>query len=744
MKFGLALGLLAPLLIAAAPVPQLLPQPTRMTLHEGGFDLRQSTILTTPRDDAGIANASARLNELLISAKIPLQAQHRSGMPFVRFVRAPGMPAESYRLETNPAGAIIMASDNAGLFYGAVSLWQLATQTGTPGQVAGVAIADAPRFKWRGILLDSARHFQSPAYVRRMIDWMAANKLNTLHWHLVDDQAWRLEIKAYPRLTQIGAYLHPATAPGAPPLPLTGGFYTQAEIRQIVAYASARGVTIVPEIEMPGHATSAILAYPELGVGAPLSKASMSNWGVFPGIYKPSPQTFRFLETVLDETMALFPSTYIHIGGDEPVFDRWKADPGAQAQMRALGLKDEQALHGWFLARMGKYLEAHGRRMIGWDEILEGGVPQSAAIMSWRGTAGAIKAAREGHDAVLSPSPDLYFDHVQGLGPNEPPGRGGVISLKDVYAFDPAPASLAPAEREHILGVQANVWAEHIRTEARNAWMTFPRASAIAEIGWSAKASDYRGFVERLVPQLNRMRPLGLNAADSAFNVTALGDYARGGRITTRLNNQSDLPIRYTLDGSDPARGMAYTAPLNLSGPTRVRAAAMLEGRALPGALDILVTPASALTRTSRELETCTKGAVLDLEDDYPAKGPRAHFVVDILKPCWIWRDAPIGLSEIRIDVGQLPFNFEIGADRDKISFAAPRTPAGEFEVRTPDCDGAVVARLPLAPAIGNPGVTTLRGQSIAAAARADICITYTARGVDSLWAIDKITILPR
>ena len=748
MTFRLVLGALAPLLIAAAPTPRLLPQPAQMSVQEDGFTLGSTTTLAAPKGDTGAQNAAARLAELLATSGVKVRnTVSVGGMPAVRFVRTAGIAPEGYRLETGSAGATITASDDAGLFYGAVTLWQLATQTGAPGHVAGLSIADAPRFKWRGLLLDSARYFQSPAYIRRLIGWMAANKLNTLHWHLVDDQSWRIEIKAYPRLTKVAAWRRPATAPGAPPLPVTGGFYTQNEVRGIVAYAAARGVTIVPEIEMPGHATAAILAYPQLGIGAPLPPASMGHWGVFPSIYDPGEPSFRFLEAVLGEVMALFPSRYIHIGGDEPVFDRWKADPAVQAQMRTLGLKDEAALHGWFMARTAKFLETHGRRAIGWDEVLDGGVPPGTTIMSWRGTEGAIKAARAGHDAVLSPSPDLYFDHVQGLGPNEPPGRGGVIALRDVYGFDPAPASLTAGERGHIIGVQANVWSEHIRTEARNAWMTFPRASAIAEIGWSsAPRDDYRGFVARLVPQLDRMRPLGLVAADSSFNVTVLSDRGGDGRITTRLANQSNLPIRYTLDGTAPTEtARSYTAPVALVGPTRLRAAAFLDGRALPGAIDTVIDATSALIRDSRSLETCTKGAVLDLEDDWPANGPRAHFVMDILKPCWVWRDAPIGQGRaIALNVGQVPFNFEVGADRDRIAFAAPRSPAGEFEIRTGDCSGPLIATLPLAPAAANPGVTRLTALVASAPARADLCITYTAKGPDPLWGVESMAILPR
>jgi hexosaminidase len=277
------------------------------------------------------------------------------------------------------------------LLYGAVTLWQLATQGDPAHRVAGVMIDDRPRFGWRGLMLDSARHFQSPAYVRKLIDWMAVNKLNTLHWHLVDDQGWRVEIKKYPRLTQVSGWRHPASAVGAPQLPQVGGFYSQDEIRSIVAYAAQRNVTIVPEIEMPGHALAAIRAYPELGTGVPIPPGTESDWGVFPWLYNLDDKTFGFLEDVLDEVITLFPSRYVHVGGDEAVKDQWKGSATIQARMKALGIKDEAALQAAFMHRIGAHLTKRGRKLIGWDEILEGGeVPPDATITSWRGVEGAI------------------------------------------------------------------------------------------------------------------------------------------------------------------------------------------------------------------------------------------------------------------------------------------------------------------------------------------------------------------
>lgn len=727
----------------AAAVPHLLPTPASVTERGAGFSLADITLVAT---DAGARNAAARLAELMKKAGVTLQppVAHSEAIVAVRFRRIAGLPAEGYRLTTNAAGAVIEASDDSGFLHGAVTLWQLGTAD-TPGQVAGVAITDQPRFPWRGLMLDSARHPQSLTFIRQLIDAMMASKLNRLHWHLVDDQGWRLEIKRYPQLTEVSGCRAPAVAPGAPPLPRICGHYTQAEVRDLVAYAAARGVTIVPEIEMPGHALSALRADPSLGMGVPIPPGTESDWGVFPWLYNTEDRTFAFLENVLTEVLALFPSRDIHIGGDEAVKDQWKADPATQARIRALGLKDENALQGWFTARIGRFLAARGRRLIGWDEILDGGVPADAAITSWRGVDGGIRAAKAGHDAVLSPDPVLYINNRQGNGPDEPPGRGRLVTLADLLAFDPIPAGLTKEQQRHILGLQANLWTEHTRTEARAAWMLFPRALVVAESGWSSRPTRaLRPFIDELVPQLDRIEALGLTPANSLTAVEVALTPANG-KVRATLGGQSGLPIRYTTDGSVPTTtSPAYAVPLDLAPGTRLRAASFLAGRALAGALDMPVTAAAALTRTSRQMTLCSDAVALDLEDDWPGTGERAHFLLDILNPCWRWADAPIaGVRRIAVTVGQVPFNFQVGADRDKIRFRPPATPAGEMEVRRGGCDGERVAVLPLAPAATRPGTTRLEAALPAMTGAADLCFTYTARGPDPLWAIDRVELLP-
>jgi hexosaminidase len=582
---------------------------------------------------------------------------------------------EAYSLLVSPERIVVSSHSPRGLFYGAVTLWQLASISTS---IPALEIQDAPRFKWRGLLLDSARHYQSPQFIERLIDTMALHKLNVLQWHLTDDQAWRLEIKKYPKLTEVGAWRVPAGPAAAADIDpatghprLYGGFYTQEQVREIVAYAAARYITIVPEIDMPGHASAAIAAYPQLGVSGKPSVVP-ADWGVYQNLFNVEEGTFAFFEDVLGEVLTLFPSEYVHTGGDEAVKNQWHASPRVQSRMRELGVKDEHELQSYFVHRIEKYLNTHGRRLIGWDEILEGGLAPNATVMSWRGVQGAISAAAAGHDAVLSPAPTLYLDNRPVDWPR--PGRGPVVGVEDVYRFDPAPAALTEAQRTHILGVQANLWTEHVRTEDRAEYMIFPRAAAIAEVGWSPAANiDWQSFSARLPDQLQRYQSLGVGFARAP----------------------------------DPVAEQ-------------------------PG------------HRTSYELESCSKNILLSLEDDAPVRGDRAVFLVDIMNPCWIYRAADLSeIGAIAASVGQVPFNFQIGDDVQKIPLRKPQTAAGELEVRIDGCEGEKIARLPLAPAAKNYAVTPLPPVSIARRTGAhDLCFTFTQASVDPLWVLDAVQLV--
>lgn len=504
---------------APAPEPELVPAPQSVTMASGAFDVRPDTPIVVAGGDAEARWIGEYLSDLIERTRGLALPVRETGQGIVlRTVNDISLAPEGYRLRVSPSGVIIEARERAGLFYGATTLWQMLAGTGeTITAIPALRIEDAPRFAWRGLMLDSARHYQSAEFIRAFIDVMALHKLNVLHWHLTDDQAWRLEIRRYPRLTEIGAWRVPAGAARQDIDPSTGrprvygGYYTQHEVREIVAYAAARNVTIVPEIEMPGHATAPIVAYPELGVGRSAPREVPADWGVYSNLYNVDEPTFTFLENVLLEVMELFPGRYIHVGGDEAVKAQWEASPRVQARMREFGVANEHTLQSYFIQRMERLLSAHGRRLIGWDEILEGGLAPNATVMSWRGVDGAIDAARAGHDAVLAAWPTLYFDNRQSASATEPPGRGRVISVRDVYTFNPAPDTLTPEEQRHILGLQGNLWSEHIRTEPRMWRMAFPRAAAVAELAWSpANRIVWSDFERRLPAQMARYRLLGL------------------------------------------------------------------------------------------------------------------------------------------------------------------------------------------------------------------------------------------
>ncbi|MGH7128440.1 MAG: beta-N-acetylhexosaminidase, partial [Planctomycetaceae bacterium] len=444
------------------------------------------------------------------------------------------------------------------------------------------------------------------------------------------------------------------------------------------------------------------------------------------------------------EVVELFPGRYVHVGGDEAVKDQWRASESTQRRMQELGIANEIELQSYFVKRIERFLQSKGRRLIGWDEILDGGIAPQATVMSWRGLEGAVAAATQGHDTVLSPSPTVYFDHLQSTLATEPPGRGGVVSLEDVYRFDPVPPSLDAKQQEHVLGVQANVWSEHIRTPDRVTYMTFPRAAALAEVAWTAAEQiDWHDFVRRLGAQFDRYRALRMPFATSAFDLRATADGLVPGRpAAVRLSNQSGVgEIRYTTDGTAPtADSTLYTGPLELPLATNLAAVTFANGRQLSRVLQGTVGEI-ARRRYSQELEACSESIVLSLEDDAPIRGERSVFLIDIMNPCWIWPQADLSaVSGIKAAVGQVPFNFQIGADRDQIELPEPRTATGELEVRANGCDGRLLAVMPLEQAAESNEVTVL-AQEFAEPqdARTDLCFRFTADKLDPMWAIDWI-----
>jgi hexosaminidase len=523
----------------------------RMEAKEGIFALTPASVLSA---NAGAEAEAATLADFLrMATGYPLprvesalaEAPRRNGIDLIldRSLESELGP-EGYRLSITTNRVMIRGASAAGLFYGGITLRQLlpasifradtvavgalAAPETVPGRVRQLRretptwttpcleMEDRPRFPWRGLLLDPARHFFPPAFVKRLVDLMALHKLNTLQLHLTDDQGWRLEIKKYPRLTEVGSVRKESPKRGdrdrGDGTPYGPFFYTQDQVRDLVAYAQARHVTLVPEIEIPGHFLAAVAAYPELSCrGQPMEVRT--RWGIEPDILCPGKDAaVAFVQDVLAEVCDLFPSRFIHIGGDEAPRDRWKACPHCQARLRAQGLKHEAELQTWLNHRLETFLASRSRRMIGWDEILEGGLTPGAAVMSWRGTAGGIAAAEAGHDVVMSPTTHCYFDYAQGKGPSEPECIGGFVPLATVYAFDPMPSALAEPKRQHILGAQGNIWTEYIATPAEVEYFAFPRAAALAEVMWSpAHGRDYAEFLRRLGFHVKRLDQLRVN-----------------------------------------------------------------------------------------------------------------------------------------------------------------------------------------------------------------------------------------
>ncbi|WP_295516480.1 family 20 glycosylhydrolase [uncultured Stenotrophomonas sp.] len=658
---------------------------------------------------------------------------------------------EGYTLESTAQGVLVQAGNETGLFYGATTLAQLATG-GSQGVLPAVQIQDAPRFSWRGFMLDSARHFQSLDEIKRVLDAMAAHKLNTFHWHLTDDQGWRMEIKRYPKLTEVGSCRLPAGDGGIDPVTKQQypycGFYTQDQIREVIAYAAKLHIQVIPEIDVPGHATAAIAAYPELGsISTPLKP--ISEWGVFPNLFNVEDGTVTFLENVLEEVIQLFPAKYVHVGGDEAVKDQWIASKQVQQRMRELGIKDEMAMQSHIIKRLETFLEEHDRRLIGWDEILEGGLPPQATVMSWRGTEGGLAAASSGHDVVMSPVSHLYLDYLQTGSPNEPPGRPAQVNLAKLYNFEPVPAELAADKRGHILGLQANMFTEHTRSYARLQHNLFPRLAAVAETGWSTpEQRDFRDFLARLPAQLQRYRAWGLAYAQTPFEVgVGHTDDRAANTVTVSLANPLGYEVRYSTDGSPvTASSPLYQQPLTQPLPATVQAAAFFQGRPLAAAPTVAsFTAQSLLSRHSQELRSCVgeKGLVLRLEDDGPREGARTVFTVDIFQPCWRWPSAQLdGIGSVEVRAGRIPYYFQLAHDEPARRFEKARRRNGEMQVRRGDCTGKVVAEVPLPANTDADGFVTLRAPlPKGISGRDDLCINFTGDTRPAMWVLDEMTL---
>jgi hexosaminidase len=727
----------------------VIPAPAKVMPGSGRFNVDPSVVLRVPPRDPDAAAAARYLADLWTRTNaltLPVRSgpsEHRA--PTIEFQRRSGYRREAYRIEVTARRITVSATFPAGLFYGAVTLWQLLPAGSKHGEITAQTIIDEPRYPWRGLMLDSSRHFQSPAFVRSMIDWMSWHKLNVLHWHLTDDQGWRLEIRKYPKLTSVGAWRIPASIPGSPNPKPYGGFYTQQQVRDIVAFAATRHVQIVPEIDMPGHAQAALAAYPVLGaIDTHPSIPVSAKWGVHSHLFNLEPSTFEFVENVLDEVVQLFPSRYIHIGGDEAVKDEWNDSADVQARARQLGISDASALQTYFTQKISGYLATRDRRAVGWDEILQPGLAADAVVMSWHGASTAHAASIRGNDTVLAPDPLLYLDHRQSPLATEPPGRIPIVSLKGVYDFEPHDAELSAAQQAHVLGLQADLWTEHMQTERRVDWMALPRAAALAEVGWSSQSRSWPDFLRRLAAMFDRYRAFGLNYADSAFGIES--EYAlAGGGIRVTLANLPELSsavpeanIRYTLNGGEPGAGsLRYSRPLELTPGTQIRAATFLGSAQVSRIFSAELDSHSVARRTSHQLALCSDGVGLLLEPSAGA-APDAPFAVDIMNPCWIYRGADLTAGpRFTAAVAPLPFNYELGTDAAKIRVGDARSPEGELEIHIDGCETPPII-LPLAPAAMRVGVTILPAHRLPTLpGRHDLCLRFARPRLDPMWALD-------
>lgn len=583
MKKILTLTLLAAMSVGAFAQTDanmgIIPAPVSVTKKAGTFKLDKTVVLVSA--DAKNAKMADLLNAYIVTkGGFSLRELKAAGPAdkaiIITSAGADQLPAEGYKISITDKKVTITGKD-AGLFYGVQSVMQLMPdKQNNQITINAAEISDYPRFKYRGMHLDVGRHMFPVAFIKKYIDLMSQYKLNNFHWHLTEDQGWRIEIKKYPKLTTIGSSRN-GTIIGRHPGVGTDntvykGFYTQDEAKEVVAYAAARYINVIPEIELPGHSSAAIAAYPELSCfpdkdtfvdektpwsGSRKGKQVQQQWGVFEDVFVPTDNTFKFLEDVLDEVIAIFPSKYIHIGGDESPKEYWKQSEFCQQLIKKLGLKDEHELQSYFIQRIEKYINSKGRSIIGWDEILEGGLAPNATVMSWRGVDGGIAAAKQDHDVIMTPGGPigLYFDHKQSSSVDEPTNIGGLAPYWIAYAYDPMPKELTADQQKHVIGVQANVWTEYIQTPAKVEYMVLPRMFALAEIAWSQVArKDLKNFSEERIPvHLARLDKTGTNY----WVPTPLGQSDKtlnGENFNVEL--KAPLPgakIYYTLDLSRPS-----------------------------------------------------------------------------------------------------------------------------------------------------------------------------------------------
>ncbi len=624
MKKGFFLLLLSLLIITpgcqqkkeVANEYNIVPLPNQMVPQEGRFQLSKTVkVIAAECTPEVIAVADSFISQIALTSGIKMQLLTQNDnaySPAIIFHPESSIPDEGYKLVVTPENITISASQPNGFFYGVQTLYQLLPPVvygdklnkRANWSIPAVEIEDAPRFSYRGMMLDVCRNFSSVEYVKKFIDMLAMHKMNIFHWHLTDDQGWRIEIKKYPELTKTGANRketlidyyytnYPQIFDGKP----TGGYYTQEQIKEIIDYAASKYITVIPEIEMPGHALAAIASYPYLSCNPDSVYDVPGTWGIFEEVYCPKEETFAFLEGVIDEVAELFPSPYIHVGGDECYKTAWKSCEECQALIKKLGLKDdttpnpvdgklhtkEEKLQSYVITRMEKYINSKGKNIIGWDEILEGGLAPNATVMSWQGVEGGMNAAKQGHNAIMTPSPYMYLDYYQEDPETAPITIGGYVTLKMTYNYNPVADDADELVKKHIIGVQGNAWNEYMQTEERRDYQIFPKMTAIAETAWTEDANkDWNDYCSRLEEEFERLDILGVQACRNYFDVN----------VNTKVLNDTlmvildcfnpNAEVRYTIDGSTPTpKSTLYTGPFALKNNINLKVAAFKDGKTI-------------------------------------------------------------------------------------------------------------------------------------------------------------------
>ena len=559
----------------------IIPAPSEYTAQPGYFYFKPTTYILV-HDMASFLDAVAFRDMAIELYDLPIKVLKQEAFPtnFIdaRYDSTLNIPDGGYMLDIRDEQITITGKNAGGVFHGLMTVLQIIETPFTRQfQIPCANIRDYPAFRYRGMHLDCVRHFFTVEEVKRYIDYLALYKMNTFHWHLTDDQGWRIEILDHPKLTEIGAWRSGSMVGHYRDHTYNsiqyGGYYTQEEIREVVKYAQRRNITIIPEIEMPGHCTAALAAYPGLGCIADTTYTVGKDWGVYQEVFCPTEETFQFLFDVLDEVMAMFPSPYIHIGGDEVEKTAWKKCDSCQALIQKLGLKDEHGLQSYFIRRIEQYVQSKGRQIIGWDEIMDGGLTENATIMSWRGEDGGIAAATQGYDAIMTPTSHCYFDYYQGSPTTEPLAIGGYVPLDKVYNYKPVPSSLTEEQSAHILGAQGNMWTEYMNTFDQVEYMLFPRLMALSEVLWSPPAQhDYAQFLHRVKHHFALLDRLDCTYSKTAFSYTASIDETPdhdGVQVTLHTwNDRTDFAYQYF---TDAMQDLGYRIAV-YEGPFTVRA----------------------------------------------------------------------------------------------------------------------------------------------------------------------------